>query len=82
MMNNATFQANRNCHTVSTMKTYYEVHVLKPGYCRWSTDLRSTNLNSKPFQKRINGLVALGAKFKVVEVTEKVICTNKTHKKW
>lgn len=41
--------------------------------------MTSTNLNSPKFQKHINELKE-GGKFKVVEITEKVICTDKTAK--
>lgn len=45
----------------------------------WVHSMTSTNLNSPKFQKHINELKE-GGKFKVVEITEKVICTDKTAK--
>ena len=46
----------------------------------WVPSLSSTNLNSPRFQKHVNKLKENGEKFKIVETTEKVICTDKTAK--
>jgi hypothetical protein len=72
------------CYHTSDMKTKtkYQAYwwCTYPDYSiGWVPSLSSTNLNSPRFQKHINELMKNG-KFKIVETTETVICTDKTAK--
>ena len=55
------------------MKTYYEVHVLKPGYCHWSTvDVISDNYElaikrTKKFAKSVIGKAYPGSSRKITK---------------
>ena len=79
------FDFSFNCYHTCDMKTKtkYQAYwwCTFPGYSiGWVPSLSSTNLNSPRFQKHINELKESG-KFKIVSITEKVICTNKTAKR-
>jgi len=67
-------------------KVSYEIQVFQRDIFdgprgNWYITTRSNKLNAKHFQKSINELKEDTHTFRVVEVTEKIISTNKTSKR-
>ena len=68
------------------IKTRYEIHIFNrryfdspPSEGQWCMGLRSSKLNTKRFQKAINDLKEYRrTRWRVVEVTEKIIATHKS----